>query len=276
MSDAALAPQADLTPAQVRYINAEWRDMEDTPRIGSRETRRANTSFQDVMVQDARPRLEAGEIKLEQNGFTLLDHKTAVPDFRDDALVESIYYPEIKDLVRRVTGASEVVMRGHLVRSETPVDFNDAYSRFVHCDYNVARNTEMAHELFERDGITPQDNWTYVWYNTWQPFDNMVHNNPLGLIDWDSLPREDVIDYFYTGRGRDSLVSAPVYSPEHQFCYFPNMTPEELILFTQIGDREGHAAQCPHSAFDVPGVSRDAPPRRSIEVRVVAVFENED
>ncbi|MGY8961272.1 MAG: CmcJ/NvfI family oxidoreductase, partial [Alphaproteobacteria bacterium] len=251
-------------------------DKPDTPRIGSRETRRANTSFQDVFVQDARPRLAAGEISLDHSGFTLSENATKVTDFRDEALVESVYYPEIQNLVRTVSGASQVIVKGHLIRTETPVDFNDGYARFVHCDYNVARNSDMADELFERDGITPQKNWTYVWYNTWQPFDHVVQNNPLAVIDWKTLPQSDVIDYFYTGRNRDSLVAAPVYNADHQFCYFPDMETNEVIVFTQIDERPGHAVYCPHTSFDMMEAASGTLPRRSIEMRVLAIFENED
>ena len=46
----------DVADASVRYINAEWRDKDESPRIGSKETRRANTSFQPIKVHNARPR----------------------------------------------------------------------------------------------------------------------------------------------------------------------------------------------------------------------------
>jgi len=198
------------TQAAVRYLDAAWRDRAETPRIGSRESRRANTSFHNVTVHDARPRLAAGQIDLDRSGFTLTQHRTSVTDFRNaDAVAES-YYSEMKELVCRVTGASRALVRSHLVRTEKRVDFNDGYARFVHCDYNVARLGEMAHELLARDGVMPQENWTYAWYNTWQPFDHQVQNNPLAFIGWGSLPLPDVIDYFYTGHNQDSLVAAPV------------------------------------------------------------------
>lgn len=264
----------DDKAAKVRYINAEWRDKADSPRIGSRETRRANTAFQDVTVLDARARLAAGDIDLDTGGFTLTRSKSKVTDFRDEDNVAKLYYPEMQDLICRVSGASRAFVRGHLIRTEKPIDFNDGYSRFVHCDYNVRRREEMALELLERDGVTPQDNWEYVWYNTWQPFDHQVQNNPLAVIDWNTLPMMDVIDYYYTGRGLDSLVAAPVYSPDHQFWYFPKMETDEVLVITQLDERPGNAVYCPHTAFDVLDAV-DPLPRRSIETRLMAVFEKE-
>ncbi|MBT3329926.1 MAG: hypothetical protein HOK21_10415 [Rhodospirillaceae bacterium] len=267
---------AQNTAAKVRYVNAEWRDRDETPRIGSRETRRANTSFQDTMVYDARPRLAAGELDLASSGFTLAKNQTAVTDFRDDAQVAAKYYGEMEALVCRATGADRAIAKSHLVRTETPIDFNDGYSRFVHCDYNMARIEDLTEELFEREGIVAQDNWTYAWYNTWQPFDHAVVNNPLAVIDWQSLPMADVIGYFYTGRGRDSLVAAPVHNPEHKFWYFPEMQTDEVLLFTQLNQQQGQAIYCPHTSFDVPGVADDAPPRRSVETRLLAIFESKN
>ncbi len=272
MKDSDLTHGAAVA-ARVRYVNAEWKGRDEIPRIGSRETRRANTSSQDIMVHDVRPAFDAGETSLDACGFTLGHLKHGVADFRDDAAVERLYYPEIKKLVHEKTGADRVHIYNHLVRTETPIDFNDGYARFVHCDYNIKRLGEMSEDLLRRDGVEPKDGWIYAWFNTWQPFDNPAFHNPLAFIDWRSLPEDDVIDYFYTGRGRDSLVAAPVYNPDHRWCYFPAMTPEEILLFKQMDGRPDRAVYCPHTSFDNPAAPEDAPPRRSIETRILAVFE---
>ena len=262
------------TQAAVRYLDVAWRDRAETPRIGSRESRRANTSFHNVTVHDARPRLAAGQIDLDRSGFTLTQHRTSVTEFRNPDVVADGYYPEMKDLICRVTGASRALVRSHLVRTEKRVDFNDGYARFVHCDYNVARLGEMAHELLARGGVMPQENWTYAWYNTWQPFDHQVQNNPLAFIGWGSLPLPDVIDYFYTGHNQDSLVAAPVYNPDHRWWYFPLMETTEILIVKQLDSRPGRAVYCPHTSFDMPGAAPDSLPRRSFETRLLAVFEN--
>ena len=260
--------------ASVRYINAEWRDRAEAPRIGSKESRRANTSFQAITVHNARPRFEVGDIDLDRNGFTLSHNRSTVSDFRDDDEVRAKYHPQMQALIERVTGADRTFVYNHLVRTETPIDFNDGYARFVHCDYNMARLEEMSHGLLAQHGVTPRDGWSYAWYNTWQPFDNPAYHNPLTCIDWQSLPEGDVIDYYYTGRGRESRVAAPVYNPDHRWCYFPEMSTEEVLILKQLDGRPGRACYCPHVSFDNKAVSEDLPPRRSIETRLLAVFEN--
>lgn len=269
----SVVPTSEVN-ARVRYINAEWRDKPETPRIGSRETRRAVTSFQEVAIRDARPRLADPSFEIDRCGFTLTENPTKASEFRDQEHVRSLYYEEVTEVVKRVSGADQVFVNSHLVRTEKPVDFNDGYARFVHCDYNMARCTDMAHEVLEKYGVEPQPQWTFAWYNTWQPFDHAVEQNPLAMIDWESLPMGDVIDYFYTGRGRDSLVAAPVYNPAHQFYYFSHMTTDEILVIKQLDARDGRSVYCPHTSFDDPTASDAALPRRSIESRLVAVFEN--
>lgn len=260
--------------AKVRYVNAEWKGRKEIPRIGSRETRRANTSVQDIRVFDARPGLASGELTLERSGFTLAENPNSIKDFKDDEEVTRDYYPLIEKLVKRLAGADGVYIRSHLIRTETPIDFNDGYARFVHCDYNMARLGEMSEDVLASYGVEPNPNWDYVWFNTWQPFDNVAINNPMAFLDWQTLPYDDVIDYYYTGRNQDSLVAAPVHNPEHRWCYVPEMTPDEILLFKQMdGRRDGRSIYCPHTSFDNPEAPEDAPPRRSIETRILAVFE---
>ena len=59
-----------LVSTKVRYINSEWKGRDEAPRIGSKESRRENTAYQDIKVHDARPRISKDEIGLEKTGFT--------------------------------------------------------------------------------------------------------------------------------------------------------------------------------------------------------------
>ena len=99
-------PDAATVPAKVRYINSEWRENPESPRIGSKESRRANTAYQPVDIHDARPRIAAGEIGLDKTGFTLTNNKTACTDFKDADAIQQVYLLEMRDLVCRLTGAS--------------------------------------------------------------------------------------------------------------------------------------------------------------------------
>ena len=119
---------------EVRYLNDEWRHRSGLPSIGDRESRRANTSKHSVFVRDARPK--RNELSLDVNGFVLVDHASTVVDFSDEKTVKSSYYSEIEQLMRDLSGADEVFITNHLVRSEDKSNFNNAYARFLHCDYS--------------------------------------------------------------------------------------------------------------------------------------------
>jgi hypothetical protein len=152
---------------QVRYINSEWKHSPQSPRIGSKESRRANTSFQDVTITDARARFANREIELDRSGFTLSSNDTDFTDFKDADRIRQHYYPQMAELVCALSGAQAAYAYGHLVRTETPTDFNDGYARFVHCDYNIRRLQEMSEGVLTNHEQPVRPGSTYVWFNTW-------------------------------------------------------------------------------------------------------------
>lgn len=257
--------------ARVRYLNPEWRDAEEVPRIGNRESRHANTAYRAVTIGDARAAPERFE--LDTAGFTLttLDTDAAGTD-RERA--RAVYHPQVLDLVKRATGAVDTHLLGDLVRTEDRSNFNTAYARFVHCDFHRDNLQEMSTRLLRRNGIEPDPDWTYAWINTWQPFENTVEQNALAMLDVRSLAPGDLIAYRYTGYddANGGLVSAPVHNPEHRWWYYPDMAPGEILMTKQLEGRPGRASQCPHTSFIDPGRADDVPPRRSIETRILAVF----
>lgn len=264
--------------AQVRYLNEEWKDRDEVPQIGSRESRRANTSKREVVIHDARS--SGFEPDVDANGFQLVDHEPGVIDFRDPKEVEARYYPEIEALVTTVVeqaGATveAVLFTGNVVRTEDTSDFNKAYARFVHCDYSQNGMREAAAKLLRDRGYDPDDyaDAEFVWFNSWQPIERPAIKNPLSLVDCSSLAPGDVVDYYYTGYGKkDSLTAMPVFNPDHEFYYFPNMQTNELLLIKQLDTRDGVASLCPHTSFDNEAAPADALPRRSIEVRMMCVL----
>ncbi len=262
-------------PAEVRYLNAEWRHRAEIPVVGDRESRRANTAKHAVEIDDARDGLASGELTLDTNGFALLRHAPAVQNFRDDEQIRDVYYPEIIGLAARTTGAREVIITQHVVRTEDTSDFNKSYARFVHCDYSLDDPRDLAKRAFARRELDSRDyaNCEFAWYNSWQPFDHAVARNPLAFVDASTVKPEYVLDYYYTGYGQKGKSAMPVRDPEHRFYYVSNMQTDELLLLKQQETRFGLSKVCPHTSFDDPTSSPEAPPRRSIEVRMIAVFD---
>ena len=225
-------------------------------------------------------------LDLDTSGFILTRHESALQSFRKREDVVGIYYEEIGHLVRGLSGADRVFVDGHTVRTEDARGFNAAYARYVHCDYSLADSGADRRDIVERgygQELGSGTRWEFAWYNTWQPIDFPAHRNPLAVIDARTLDRDDVVDYWYAGpRAKPlplrpgkptdaSLSSMPVFNPRQRFCYFPQMRTDEIMVFKQLDTRPDRAPGCPHTSFDI-DARPDAPPRRSIEVRVVCAF----
>ena len=103
------------TKATGRYINREDQgDLVDT------------VSPQPVEMTDARQLDEPAT--LERMGFCLEKHPTAVRDFRDDTAVGEVYYEEVRELVKRASGASRVFVFDHTV-AQSRINLNVAPTR---------------------------------------------------------------------------------------------------------------------------------------------------
>ena len=267
-----MSVQGEQFTTQVRYLSSKWRDTEETPRIFDRESRRANTEIHHVQIQNARSR--GDEISLEDNGFQLFEFQAPIQDFTDSKLVTDRYHPAIKAKLQEISGADEVFITHHLIRTEDKSDFNKAYARFLHCDYSLATARSASLNLLRNRQIdtAPYEDADFAWYNTWQPFDHPVEQNPLTVIDASTIVKEDIVDYIYGGYGKSSKSSIPMYNPAHQFYYYSHMTPEEVLLIKQLDTRVDCANVSPHTSFILPDAATDTLPRRSIEVRMMAVF----
>src|SRR6516225_5331265 len=98
------------------------------------------TTLIEMDVMDARARAPT----LDDAGFTLVAHRSAVGDFADRAAIEAIHRPEIVALVRRLSGADTVLVNspGILRFSErspqSGVLDNSRPARFAHVDVSDA------------------------------------------------------------------------------------------------------------------------------------------
>ena len=257
---------------EVRYLNDEWRHRGGLASIGTRESRRANTSKHNVCIRDARAKRD--ELSLDVNGFVLVDHLSTVADFGDEDSVKSLYYSEIERLTRTVSGANEVFITNHVIRTEDKSNFNSAYARFLHCDYSLEDPRSTSLKTIESRHRDPADydGADFAWYNSWQPFDNEAQSNTLAVIDATTIAENDIVDYYYTGNKASNKSAMPLFNPSHELWYFNRMRTDEVLFIKQLDTRDGYAQACPHTSFDVPTAPHDVPPRRSIEVRLLAVF----
>src|SRR5262245_36600771 len=67
-----------------------------------------------VHISDVRPILD--QISLDEHGFDLVRHHSAVRDFFNEQEVKAVYYPEAEQLLKDLTGADRVLVFDNTVR----------------------------------------------------------------------------------------------------------------------------------------------------------------
>src|SRR5215203_1021563 len=55
---------------------------------------------------------------LDKEGFVFVRHQTKMKDFYNDEELKRVYYPEIEQLVKEITGAARVLVFDHTLRAE--------------------------------------------------------------------------------------------------------------------------------------------------------------
>jgi hypothetical protein len=63
------------------------------------------------------------------------------------------------------------------------------------------------------------------------------------------------------------------HNPIHRWLYYPDMQPNEVLIFRSYDNESVWRAGVPRSHFDDPTCPLGAPPTASIEVRVYAVYD---
>ncbi|MYI90216.1 MAG: hypothetical protein F4082_08090 [Gammaproteobacteria bacterium] len=104
---------------------------------------------------------------------------------------------------------------------------------------------------------------------------------PLALCDATTVSAVDIVyadSWRRTKPPTRFTNSRLIHNLVQTWYYFPRMTPNEVLLFKQYDTRQYHAGRRTafHAAFKDPTSPIDAPLRQSIEVRVLAIFPEED
>lgn len=256
--------------------------------------RTADYAAHRVRVHDARP--VARRLTLDENGLALVRHKSAVTDFYDQALVERVYYPEVAALVRTMTGARAVIVFDHTLRidegtgrdggpEKRDADKGDSGAhdprrrqarapvRNVHNDYTPKSGPQRVRDLLPADQAERWLGGRYGVINVWRPLKGPVKTAPFAVADATSLRPEDFHATDLVYRDRVGEIYEVAYHPRQRWYYVPAMQPDEALLLKCYDSAEdGPARFTAHTAFDDPTTPADAPPRESIEARVLVLY----
>ena len=216
---------------------------------------------------------------LDEAGFRLVGHRSAVADFTDRELVAARHRPEIVELIGTLSGADQVLVNspGILRFSERSSKCgaldNSRPARFAHVDVSDATAAEFA----QRAAPAGRALRRFAHFNVWRVLSEPPQDVPLAVCDARSVQARDLI-------AADAVFDAPdrpewsfegivlAHNPQHRWHWFSDMRRDEAIVF-KTHDSDAARAHCvPHVAFDNPAADAQTPPRVSIEMRALALW----
>jgi hypothetical protein len=224
-----------------------------------------------VTIRDARE-IEAD---LDREGFTLVEHTSAVEDLTDLGAVAQVHRGEIAELLKHVTGCDEVVVAPFGIQrfseksGATEKHDNSHPARFVHVD--MAKEDAAA----ARAKTAPEGKAVArsAQYNVWRSLAGRTQDVPLALCAYPSIAPGDLLD---CDAIFDPLDGSPEWgfanyllaeNPAHEWFYYSDLSRDEAIVFKTSESDPARAQLMPHGAFDNPLAGDDAPPRVSLEMR---------
>ncbi len=265
-----------------RTIRAE---INYTAPMTQRPRYHANDQSRDVIDLDPRtvPIIDgrAEPPSLEREGFALVSHRSKVADFRTPGAQET-YRSEIESLLRAATGADEIVIAtpGLFRFGEKSPDSgkhnNSRPARFIHIDVNDGTANDFSRASAPIDRTVRRA----AHFNVWRVVTPPPQDVPLALCDARTLAPEDLIEadavFDQEGKPDWSFTGLVVgAAPRHRWLWFPDMTPDEAVIFV-TNDSDPARPHCvAHSAFDNPLCPDDAVPRASLEMRAIAYWLDE-
>jgi hypothetical protein len=216
---------------------------------------------------------------LEKEGFVFVRHETEVKDFYNDEEVKSVYYPEIEQLVKQMTGASEVLVFDHTLRAENEGTRQEKMAsgpvRRVHNDYTEWSGPQRVRDLMSAEEAEKRLTRRFSVIQVWRPVNNPVATAPLAIADSQSIAAKDLVGTERRYPDRVGEIYHLAYNPEHRWYYFPNMQPNEAVVFKCYDSMtDGRSRWSAHSAFEDPNSPVNAPARESIEMRTLAFFDS--
>jgi hypothetical protein len=251
----------------VRYI--DWPEMEHKavpPQYRQHE----------MAVRNGRPLRET--FKLDVHGFVFTDHATRVKDFLDEAERARVYDPEVQALIRKHSGAVEVVVFDHTIRASDEEMQKSSNIRptvkSVHNDYTETSAPRRLREIVGDAGAERRFRKRWAIIQVWRPIRGKVLIDPLAICDGRSIPQKGFIRVERRYQYRTGEVYHIAHNPAHEWYYFPHMTRDEALVFKVFDSDAGKPSRfTAHSAFDDPDTPAGAPPRESIETRTFAFFD---
>jgi len=220
-------------------------------------------------------------VTLDTAGFQFFNAPAKYTTFSSDTEIEAEYYPESIELLKKLTGATRVVLFDHTIRRRRPEEVEDSPQKRkpvagVHVDQTTASSIARVHRHLPPADAESLLKRRFQIINLWRPIHYVALDHPLALCDYRSVDaKSDLMATDLKYPDRDGETFGVKYNPNHKWKYFRGMTPEDIVLikcFDSIQDGSV-AVLTPHTAFNDPSTPSDAPLRESIELRALVFYD---
>jgi hypothetical protein len=236
-------------------------------------------------------------IDFARSGFTRVDHRSAVTDWRDQSQLDDVYRGEMSAFAVDFTGCDTAVAFPVIPRSREAAQRVADYApiEFVHSDFTddygpMVTEPDRPYRRFldpllERAGIARQavtgaSRLAVVqWWRNVGPVDA---DYPLAMCDAECIPPERLIRQllpYYGGLRLDFEIFAvrpPTAGHSDRWYAYPQMHADEVVVLRTYDSEAAAAGRhfwTPHSAFRDPTVPAGAAHRReSIEARALCIW----
>lgn len=231
----------------------------------------------EVLVRDARKLLPPAS--LDREGFMLLPHATQVDDFYALEAVRTSYEAEIAALVLAAISGTEALVFDHTLRSDSRVVRGKHRSRepasVIHNDYTDASAEKRLRDLLSAAEARERLRRRFAIVNVWRSIAGTVLNSPLACCDAVSIDPADLVASERRAQERIGELELVSWNPAHRWYYYSRMECDEVLLIKTFDSaRDGRARRSIHTAFSNPLAPPDAPPRESIESRMLVFFRS--
>lgn len=282
----AITQESDARPqvVEAEVIYALPMDHPPTAYLGGEETDKDDTANESRMV--AIHNVRGTPVSYDVEGFALFPHRTKVTNFRDPDQIKTIYRGELEEVVRQVTGAPRVaIWQGGAARlaarhQEFGAKGTTYPSPTIHGDYTENSAPGVITGLVGEEDAKAWLAGRYAIFSLWRTFSEPPQDVPLCLLDYRTINVEEErqLGHVYYGKGpiekRMHLQgSGYLYRPSHRWCYFRDMTRDELLFIKTYDSDHTKAWQTPHTSFIDPSAPPDAPPRESLDIRAVVSWD---
>ena len=270
--------ESDGVRARVRYlVPSGEKPVYIASQGGADAALRIGAEFEDreVTIHDAR-QLQPPP-SLDRQGFTLVPHATRVEDFYALEAVRASYEAEIRALVLTASGGAEALVFDHTLRSDSGQVRGARRSReaatVIHNDYTDASAAKRLRDLLPAAEAEERRRHRFAIVNVWRSITGTVLNSPLACCDAATIDATDLVASERRARDRIGELQLVSWNPAHRWYYYPGMNRDEALLIKTFDSAtDGRARRSIHTAFANSLAPPDAPPRESMESRLLVFF----